>query len=81
LPRTVAPPRYAQAQDVAGAPWLDDLNANPIARVAAATGARVVQARQEALMAEAWTQAGDLQRANRQRRQADAALAVGDVTY
>ncbi|MEP7309261.1 MAG: hypothetical protein ABJA98_27470 [Acidobacteriota bacterium] len=79
LLRAVAPPRYAQAQAVAGAPWLDDLNASPVARIAAATGARVVQARQEALMAEAWTQAGDLQRANQQRHQADAALAVGNA--
>ena len=74
LPRTVAPPRYGQAQAVIGAPWLDDLNANPVARIAAATGTRVVQARQEELVAEAWNQAAEMQRANQQRRQADAAL-------
>ena len=79
LPRTVAPPRYGQAQAVTGAPWLDDLNANPVARVAAATGARVVQARQEELMADAWAQAAGMQRANQQRQQAAAALAVGDA--
>ena len=79
LPRTVAPPRYGQAQAVIGAPWLADLNANPVARIAAATGTRVVQARQEELVAEAWNQAAEMQRANQQRRQADAALAVGDA--
>ena len=79
LARTVAPPRYGQAQAIAVAPWLDDLNSTPTARLAAATGARVVQAQQEALMAAAWEQVGEMQRTNQQRRRADVALAVGNA--
>ena len=79
LPRAVVPPRYGQAQAPIDAPWLAELSSNPVARIAAAAGVRVVQARQEALMAAAWEQVGDIQHANQQRRHAEVALAVGDA--
>ena len=47
---------------------LDELNLDPRHRAAAAFGTRVVQEHQEALMAAAWEQAGDLQRANQRLR-------------
>ena len=78
LERTVTPPRYGQAQALADAPWLDGMNLTPVARIAAATGARVVQAHQDELMAAAWEQVGEMQRANQERRQIDVAIAVGD---
>ena len=43
----------------------------------AAFGTRVVQEHQEALMASAWEQAGDLQRANQRMRQLQLSLVVG----
>jgi len=79
LPRTVAPPRYGQSQGRVGAPWLDDLNLTPVARIAAATGARVVQTHQDELLAAAWAEVGDMQRANQERRQIDVAITVGDA--
>lgn len=79
LTGTVGPPRYGQAQATAGAPWLSELNGAPTARVAAATGARVVQAQQEQLIASAWEQVGEMQRANQQRRQAKVAVIVGEA--
>ena len=79
LPRTAGPPRYGLLQAGATAPWLDELNGSPAARVAAAAGTRVVQAQQEALMASAWDQAADLVRANRQRGQLALAWSVGDA--
>ncbi len=49
--------------------WLDDLNLDPRERVAAALGTCVVQQAQEALVAQAWDQAGELDRANQYLRQ------------
>jgi len=46
-------------------PWLTDLNLDPRYRAFAGAGARVVEQQQEALLAEAWRQIGDVQRANR----------------
>jgi hypothetical protein len=79
----VRPPVYGA--DQAGVPtltapaapaWLRQLNLDPRHRVAAALGVRLVQEQQEQLMASAWDQAGELERANQVRRQAQLARAV-----
>ena len=57
--------------------WLDVLNLDPRYRATAAFGTRVIQQQQEALMASAWQQAADLQRANQRLRQLQMSLAVG----
>ncbi|MEH0845739.1 hypothetical protein V6U81_25470 [Micromonospora sp. CPCC 205711] len=57
-------------------PWLRELNLDPGWRAAAALGARVVQDNQEQLMASAWEQAGELERANGLLRQAQLARAT-----
>ncbi|MEJ8823736.1 hypothetical protein WKW80_17120 [Variovorax humicola] len=63
------------------AKWLDQLNLDPRARTVAAFGTRVVQEHQEALMAAAWEQAADLQRANQRMRQMQMSLAVGNSLH
>jgi hypothetical protein len=78
----LAPPLYGQwyaARRTAAAEnpsWFDQLNLDPRNRVVAALGTRVVQEHQEALMAAAWQQAGDLQRANQRVRRLQLSLAV-----
>jgi hypothetical protein len=64
----------------AGRPWLRDLNLDPGWRAAAALGARVVQDNQEQLMASAWDQAGELEKANGLLRQAQLARSVAAAT-
>ena len=49
--------------------------------MAAGFGTRVVQEQQEALMASAWEQAGELERANQRLRQLQLSLAVGDSLH
>ncbi|EHR72231.1 hypothetical protein BurJ1DRAFT_3423 [Burkholderiales bacterium JOSHI_001] len=56
--------------------WLDDVNLDPRERVAAALGTGVVQSQQEALMAEAWDQAGELAQVNQRLRQMQLSLAI-----
>lgn len=79
----LAPPLYgrwhaARTTVARGATsWFDELNLDPRHRAVAAFGARVVQEHQEALMAAAWEQAADLERANRRLRQLQLSLAVG----
>jgi hypothetical protein len=79
----LAPPLYgcwhaARTTVTLGAtPWLDELNLDPRHRVTAAFGTRVVQEHQEALMAAAWEQAAELQRANQRLRQLQLSLVVG----
>ncbi|GIJ58478.1 hypothetical protein [Virgisporangium aurantiacum] len=60
----------------AARPWLRELNLDPGWRAAAALGTRVVQEHQESLMASAWDQAGELERANSMLRQAELARAA-----
>lgn len=60
--------------------WVRDLNLDPAWRVAAALGTRVVQDLQEQLMASAWDQAGELERANELLRQAQLARATAAAT-
>jgi hypothetical protein len=84
---TLAPPVYGQVHaGVAGVPaegeepeWLRELNLDPRLRVAAAAGTRVVQERQEELMASAWEQAGAVREANTFLRQAQLARELGGV--
>ncbi len=59
------------------APWLDELNLDPRWRTVTAFGTRVVQVHQEALMASAWEQAAELQRANQRMRQLQLSMVVG----
>jgi hypothetical protein len=79
----LAPPLYGRwyaARAIAtrgGADWFDQLNLDPRLRSVAAFGTRVVQQYQEALMASAWEQAGEIQRANQRLRQLQMSLAVG----
>jgi len=78
----VAPPTYGRSQTgadlSASAPpvWLGELNLDPRTRAAAGAGAQVVQRDQEALMASAWDQIGDIRKANQLLRQAQLARQV-----
>ncbi|MGI8332711.1 hypothetical protein ACRYCC_22390 [Actinomadura scrupuli] len=60
----VAPPFYGSgptgAMEVPAAGWLREVNDGPVARAAAGLGVAVVRAGQEALVAAAWDQAGQL---------------------
>ncbi|MDA0141726.1 hypothetical protein OJ962_29815, partial [Solirubrobacter sp. CPCC 204708] len=74
----LAPPRYGSLQGDT-APWVSTLNLDPRLRIAAAAGAKVVQERQESLMARAWEQAGPVQDVNAVLRQAQLARELGTV--
>ncbi|MFI0482548.1 hypothetical protein [Actinomadura sp. 9N215] len=58
--------------------WVHRLNLDPRFRVAAQFGAQVVQERQDELMAAAWNQLGEAQRANEKIRAAQLAREVGN---
>jgi hypothetical protein len=60
-----------------GVTWFDEMNLDPRHRAVAAFGTRVVQEHQEALMASAWQQAGDVQAANQRLRQLQLSVKVG----
>ena len=47
--------------------WLEELNLDPRRRAAAGLGVEMVRAHQEELVDEAWRQAGDIERARRER--------------
>lgn len=70
----VAPPYYGSApkgsRPVPGEGWLREVNDDPVRRAAAGLGAAVVRADQEALVAGAWDQAGDLRTTNAALNQA-----------
>jgi hypothetical protein len=78
----LAPPLYGRwhaARPMAarnGASWFDVLNLDPRYRATAAFGTAVVQEHQEALMAAAWAQAGDLQEANDRVRRLQLSVVV-----
>jgi hypothetical protein len=59
-------------------PWVRDLNLDPRHRVVAAMGTAVIQRDQEALMASAWQQLGDVNAINQRLRQAQLSRAVND---
>lgn len=60
-------------------PWLRELNLDPRTRAAAGLGTRIVQQHQEDLMASAWEQVGEVDRANRLLLAAQLARAVNGV--
>jgi len=80
----LAPPLYGRWHAARGttspgaATWFDQLNLDARWRAAAAFGTRVIQRHQEALMASAWDQAGDLATVNQRVRQLQISLAVGE---
>jgi hypothetical protein len=69
--------RTVSATGATSAVWLDQLNLDPRLRSVAAFGTGVIQEHQEALMASAWEQAGELQRANQRMRQLQMSMTVG----
>jgi hypothetical protein len=83
----LAPPLYgtwhAQLNKATqgGTKWFDQLNLDPRLRSVAAFGTRVVQEHQEALMASAWEQAAELQKANQRMRQMQLSLAVNESIH
>jgi len=79
----VAPPIYGRwhaAQDQiadSNPAWLSELNLDPIYRVIAAMGTKVVKQQQEALMASAWEQLDQIKQVNRTLVRAQLAREVG----
>lgn len=61
--------------------WLRELNLDPRYRAVTAFGTQVVQAQQEELMASAWEQAGEIERANRILRQAQLMREATQAVY
>jgi hypothetical protein len=61
--------------------WLRELNLDPRYRAVAALGTSVIQAEQEQLMAAAWEQVGEIQRANQVLRQAQVLRAANLSVY
>lgn len=82
-PDVLAPPIYGQLQAAASqlpaAGWLRELNLDPRLRIAAAAGTRLVQERQEQLMARAWEQAGAAREVNTLLRGAQVARELGTL--
>jgi hypothetical protein len=74
------PGHVALAPPAGGGPqaWIEQLNADPEARMAAGVGTLVVQHGQEELMAEAWTQLESVLAANRRVRWAQLFASTGD---
>ncbi len=60
------------------AAWLNELNLDPRNRAVAAMGTQVIQRQQEALMASAWAQLGDIQKINQRLRQAQLSRSVNE---
>jgi hypothetical protein len=82
-PPTVAPPLYGQwhaATQTLEEPntpaWLGELNLDPRNRAVAGIATQVVRADQEQLMASAWAQLGEVEKANRLLRRAQLARAA-----
>jgi hypothetical protein len=61
--------------------WVHELNLDPRFRVSAGIGTRVVQSRQEDMMAAAWAQIGDVLEANRRIRRMKVAQRVSFVWH
>jgi hypothetical protein len=61
--------------------WLRQLNLEIAYRAVAGLGVRVVQEQQEALVASAWEQLGEVERANQALRQAQLAMETGRRIY
>ena len=79
----VTPPLYGRTQSGAALPadgaqpvWLGELNLDPRNRTAAALGGQVVQAESDAMVASAWSQVGEIRKANQLLRQSQLAREV-----
>lgn len=91
LPSTlpIAPPIYGRwhaaqktiPDGTRDAAWLRELNLNPSHRAAASIGTQIVQDQQEQLMASAWEQVGEIEKANQFLRQAQMARTAGTTVY
>jgi hypothetical protein len=84
----VTPPIYAGRYfDLSRLPadtesgWLRELNLDPRYRSTAALGTEVIQVQQEALMASAWEQAGEIERANTILRNAQLMRAASNSVF
>ncbi|MEH1163950.1 hypothetical protein V6V47_01030 [Micromonospora sp. CPCC 205539] len=83
----VPPPSYGGRHAADGTlaattkPWLRRLNLDPRYRAAAALGTRIVQEHQEALMAAAWAQIGEVETANALLRQGQLARAAAVAVH
>ena len=64
-----------------GTGWVNELNADPRLRTPAGAGTQVIQNDQENLMQQAWSQLGDLLRANQKIRQLQLGLMSSFVMY
>ncbi|MFN8205518.1 MAG: hypothetical protein U0S48_23420 [Solirubrobacteraceae bacterium] len=73
-PLVVGPPLYGGALQ---AGWQEEVNADPRVRAIAGLGAEVVRREQDALVASAWRQVGELRTANRTLRWMTLAREVG----
>ena len=81
----VTPPLYGRTQSGAALPadsaqplWLGELNLDPRNRTAAALGGQVVQAGADAMVASAWSQIGEIRKANQLLRQSQLAREVSN---
>jgi len=75
---------YAKAEKLEvqnGTGWVDELNRDPRFRTPAGVGTQVIQKDQEDLMQQAWSQLGDLLRANQKIRQLQLGLMSSFVMY
>lgn len=79
----LAPPTYGSTHSGSALPaagaapvWLGGLNLDPRPRAAASAGSQIVQRDQEALVASAWDQWGEIRKANQLLRQAQLAREV-----
>jgi len=80
-PKLLTKPDGTPLPDAQVRNWVHRLNLDPRYRVAAHFGTKVVQARQEELMAAAWQQLGEVLRANAWIRAAQLAREVGNVLH
>lgn len=75
---------YAKAEQLEvqnGTGWVNELNRDPRYRTPAGVGTQVIQKDQENLMQQAWSQLGDLLRANQKIRQLQLGLMSSFVMY
>ncbi|HEX6347300.1 hypothetical protein [Umezawaea sp.] len=80
-PKLLSTPEGTPLPDAEVHNWVHRLNLDPRFRIAAHLGTKVVQARQEELMAAAWEQLGETRRANAWIRTAQLAREVGEVLH
>lgn len=84
---TVVPPIYGRwhagrlTVNPNGTAWVDELNLDPRHRAAAGFGALVIEQQQEALMASAWDQLGQIDEANEVLRRAQLGREAADGIF